>query len=213
MKKFWKFSIIALSSAAAALLAAAAIIWYSHHAVGSCTRFCYKDIEHVPFRETALLPGAAKIVPSGKPNLYFSARVVTAAKLFHAGKIKHILISGDNSRKNYDEPTDMKNALLALAVPETAMTLDYAGFRTLDSVVRAKTVFKKNRFTVITQPGHAERAVYIARKHDIDAIAFYADEPIRYKWLVERNRKREKLAWAAAWLDVNILFRKPKFEQ
>ena len=93
------------------------------------------------------------------------------------------------------------------------MTLDYAGFRTLDSVVRARTVFKKNKITVITQPGHAERAVYIARKNRIDAIGFYADEPLRFKWLVERNRKREKFACVAAWLDVNLLCRTPKFEQ
>ena len=213
MKKFWKISLISLISVIAAILSAAAIIWYCHHAIISCAEFCYSDIERVPFRETALLLGAAKRSPSGSPNLYFSARIETAAKLFHAGKIKHILISGDNSRKDYDEPTDMKNALLALAVPEAAMTLDYAGFRTLDSVVRAKKVFKKDEFTIITQPGHAERALYIARKYDIDAIAFYAAEPIRFKWLVERNRKREKFARVAAWLDVNILFRKPKFEQ
>ena len=213
MKKVWKISLISLGASAVAILLAAGMIWYCNHAVISCAEFCYSDIDSVPIRDTALLLGAAKVTPSGKPNLYFSARIETAAKLFHAGKIKHILISGDNSRKDYDEPGDMKNALLALAVPESAMTLDYAGFRTLDSVVRAKNVFNKNKITVITQPGHAERAVYIARKHNIDAIAFYAAEPIRYKWLVARNRKRETLARVAAWLDVNILCRQPKFEQ
>ena len=213
MKKFWKISLISLIAAAAIALLAAAMFAYCNYAVISCSDFCYGDIDRIPSRETALLLGTAQTTPSGKPNLYFIARIEAAVKLFHAGKIEHILISGDNSRSDYDEPTDMKNALLVLGVPESAMTLDYAGFRTLDSVVRAKTVFKKNKFTIITQPGHAERAVYIARKHDIDAIAFYADEPVRYKWLVERNRKREKLARVAAWIDVNILFRKPKFEQ
>lgn len=213
MKKFWKIFLISLGAAVAAVLLAAGMIWYCNHAVGGCREFCFSDVAIVPVRDTALLLGAAKVSPSGNPNLYFSARIETAAKLFHAGKIKHILISGDNSRKNYDEPTDMKNALLALAVPESAMTLDYAGFRTLDSVVRAKSVFNKDKITIITQAGHAERAVYIARKHGIDAIAFYAAEPIRYQWLVARNRKREKFARVAAWLDVNILCRKPKFEQ
>ena len=213
MKKFWKISLISLGAATAAVLSAAAVIWYCNCAVGSCRDLCFSDVDSIPARDTALLLGAAKVTPSGNPNLYFSARIETAAKLFHAGKIKHILISGDNSRKGYDEPTDMRNALLALNVPESAMTLDYAGFRTLDSVVRAKGVFKKDKITIITQTGHAERAVYIARKHGIDAIAFYAAEPIRYKWLVARNRKREKFARVAAWLDVNILCRKPKFEQ
>ena len=213
MKKFWKISLISIGAAAVAVLAAAAMVWYCNYAIGRCSDLCFSDVDSVPVRDAALLLGAAKVSPSGKPNLYFSARIETAAELFHAGKIKHILISGDNSRKDYDEPGDMKNALLALAVPESAMTLDYAGFRTLDSVVRAKNVFNKDKITIITQPGHAERAVYIARKHDIDAIAFYAAEPIRYKWLVARNRKREKFARVAAWLDVNILCRKPKFEQ
>ena len=213
MKKFWKIFLISLIAAAVIGLSAVVMIYCCEHAIISCKDFCYSDINSIPSNQTALLLGAARITRSGNPNLYFNARIESAAKLFHSGKIEHILISGDNSRPDYDEPTDMKNALLALGVPESAMTLDYAGFRTLDSVVRAKTVFKKNKFTIITQPGHAERAVYIARKHDIDATAFYADEPVRYKWLVARNRKREKFACVAAWLDVNLLCRTPKFEQ
>ena len=195
------------------LFAAGAVLWawYCNYAVMSCTGYCYSDINELPQSETALLLGAAKIAPSGNPNLYFAGRVEAAAKLFHSGKIKHILISGDNSRADYDEPTDMKNALIERVIPETAMTLDYAGFRTLDSVVRAKNVFGKNKFLVITQPRHAERAVYIARKHGIEATAFYATEPTRFPRLVERNRTREKFASITAWCDVNIFHRKPKF--
>ena len=107
----------------------------------------------------------------------------------------------------------MKNALIERGVPGSAMTLDYAGFRTLDSVVRAKNVFGKKKFLIITQIGHAERAVYIAGKHGIEATAFYAAEPEHFKWLIARNRKRENFARIAAWLDVNILCRKPKFEK
>ena len=213
MKKFWK--IVLWITIPAVIIAAGMVLlaWYCNYTVKSCATYCYSDINSVPQAETALLLGAAKITPNGVPNLYFAGRIEAAAKLFHAGKIKHILISGDNSRKDYDESTDMKNALIERGVPEAAMTLDYAGFRTLDSVVRAKNVFGKKKFLVITQTGHAERAVYIARKHGIDATAFYAAEPTHLQWLVKRNRKREKFARIAAWCDVNILCRKPKFEK
>ena len=213
MKKIKKFLLWAVVSAAILAAAGGALVWYCNHTVRSCAKYCYRDVNELPETGTALLLGAAKITPGGVPNLYFAGRIEAAAALFKAGKIKHILISGDNSRKDYDEPTDMKNALLAHGIPETAITLDYAGFRTLDSVVRAKNVFGKEKFLIITQPGHAERAVYIARKHGIEATAFYAAEPVDYPWLLKRNRSREKFACIAAWLDVNILCRKPKFEK
>jgi SanA protein len=211
MKKFWKITLWTTVSVIIIIAGAAAFAAYCCYSVTECKRYCENDINKITGPETALLLGTAKITPNGVPNLYFQERIKTAAELYHAGKIKHLLISGDNSRKDYDEPTDMKNALLEQGVPESAITLDYAGFRTLDSVVRAKNVFGKNAFLIITQPGHAERAVYIAREHGIDATACYAAEPLQYKWLIARNRKREKLAAIAAWLDVNILHRAPKF--
>ena len=205
--------VILWMSVSAAVLVTGTLLFaaYCNYVIMECRQYCYSNIESVPEADTALLPGAAKIAPSGNPNKYFAARIRTAAELFSAGKVKHFLISGDNSRKDYDEPTDMKNALLEYGVPETAMTLDYAGFRTLDSIVRAKNVFGKNEFLIITQPGHAERAVYIARKHNIKATAFYAPEPLQYPNVVKRNRRREKLACPAAWIDTNILNRQPKF--
>ena len=210
VKKFWK--IVLWITVPAVLLAAGAGIfaWYCNYTVKRCSEYCYDDTNKLPQSETALLLGAAKITPNGVPNLYFAGRIEAAAKLFHAGKIKHILISGDNSRKDYDEPTDMKNALIERGVPGSAMTLDYAGFRTLDSIVRCKEIFSCDKITVISQRFHAERALYIADKYGIDAIAFAAaDTP--WKWLNERNWKREKYARTAAWLDLNILFRSPRY--
>ena len=195
------------------LLGVVLFIVYCNYAIMSYSRYCYSDIEQLPEMEVALLLGTAQTNRWGNPNQYFLGRIEATVKLFNAGKIKHILISGDNSRQDYDEPTAMKNALLKHGVPESVMTLDYAGFRTLDSVVRAKNVFGKDKYLVITQAHHAERAVYIARKHGIEATAFYAKEPTQYKWLVQRNRRREILARVAAWLDINILARKPKFEK
>ena len=186
-------------------------VCYCNYVVRSCGEYCYSDVEKLPVSETALVPGTAKTTAGGWPNLYFEGRVEAAAKLYHAGKIKSILLSGDNSRKDYDEPTDMKNALIDRGVPENVITLDYAGFRTLDTVVRAKNVFGKTEFLVITQWGHAERSVYLARKHGVKAYGFYAEEPNHIPWLVKKNRSREVLAAVAAWLDVNILNKQPKF--
>lgn len=213
MKKSWKIILWITAVAATGAISAAAFGIYCNYTINKCERFCYQDIADLPEEETGLLPGTAKSTANGVPNLFFLARVEAAAELFHAGKIRHILISGDNSRKDYDEPTDMKNELIARGVPESAITLDYAGFRTLDSVVRAKNVFNKQKFTVITQPGQAERAIYIARKHGIEAIGFYAREPLGHPWVVTRYRQREKCACIAAYIDVNILHRKPKFEK
>ena len=213
MKKIWKIIKKFAIPCAIMVLGAILFIVYCTNAILSFSQYCYSDLDKLPETETALLLGTAKTNKWGNPNLYFLGRIEAAAKLFHAGKIKYILISGDNSRKDYDEPTAMKNSLLERGVPESAMTLDYAGFRTLDSVVRAKNVFGKAQYLVITQVQHAERAVYLARKHGIEATAFYAKEPTEFKWLVRRNRQREILARIAAWLDVNILERKPKFEQ
>jgi SanA protein len=89
--------------------------------------------------------------------------------------------------------------------------LDYAGFRTLDTVVRAKNVFGKNKFLVITQWGHAERSVYLARKHGVEAYGFYAAEPNHIPWLVKKNRSREVLAAVAAEAGVELLAAKPKY--
>ena len=211
MKNYKRIILLSVSGIFLVIIAGLSFAFYCNCIIQKSDQYCYSTVESLPFCETGLVLGASKKTASGKPNLYYTGRVEAAAKLFHAGKIRNVLVSGDNGRKGYDEPTDIKNSLIELGIPESAIVLDYAGFRTLDSIVRAKNVFGKKSFTVITQKGHAERAIYIARKKDIEAIGFYAEEPVRYKWLIERNRKREKLAWIAAWLDVNILNRSPKF--
>ena len=104
----------------------------------------------------------------------------------------------------------MKQALLEKGVPESAMTLDYAGFRTLDSIVRAKEVFQLENCLIITQQYHAVRALYIARKIDLQAIAFAAED-IEIKSVRQKNHLREKFARILAWLDMNILHTAPKF--
>jgi SanA protein len=170
----------------------------------------YTDIEKIPANDVGLLLGANKKSRRGNINLYFANRIDAAVNLFRAGKIKHIIVSGDNHIKEYDEPTDMKNSLVALGVPDSCITLDYAGFRTLDSVVRCKDIFGQKKVTVISQEFHNQRAVFIAKYYGIDAVGFNAkDVPSKYS---VRTMLREYFARLKAVLDLYVLKTDPKFQ-
>ena len=172
----------------------------------------FEKTENVPVYETALLMGAAEYTRSGRANLYFHNRIDAALELYRTGRVKQIIISGDNSRKNYNEPADMKKALIAGGIPAEALTLDYAGFRTLDSVARAKNLFGKDKILIITQKYHAFRALYLAEKYNIEAAAFAAAD-VNYRAVKTKNHFREKLARVKAVLDINVFKTKPKFEK
>lgn len=168
----------------------------------------YDDLDKIPENEVGLLLGTSPKLKNGKNNLYFDHRITAAIKLYKAGKIKYILISGDNRRRNYNEPEYMKKALIQGGVPEEAIYLDYAGFRTLDSVVRAKKVFGQNRITVISQKFHNARAVYIARKNGMEAIGFNAQDVDTYSGL--KTQIRESLARVKVFLDL-FTRKQPRF--
>jgi len=162
----------------------------------------------IPKNKVGVVLGTTKLLSNGNVNLYYKYRLRAAIELFKKGKITHILVSGDNSTKTYDEPTDFKDDLIRAGIPESRIYLDYAGFRTLDSMVRAKEVFGQDEFTVISQKFHNERAVYLAEHFDIKAIAFNAkDVSGRYGLRVQL---REYLARVKVFVDV--LFNvQPKF--
>ena len=134
----------------------------------------YSNVEEIPANRVGLVLGTSPTVKSGKSNYYFIHRINACVRLYKAKKISKILVSGDNHTKEYDEPTCMKEALMAQGIPEKDIILDYAGFRTLDSIIRAKEVFGQSKFTIISQQFHNERAVYLALANDINAIAFNA---------------------------------------
>lgn len=134
----------------------------------------YSDVSSIPHNKVALLLGTNPLNRLGKPNTYFTNRIKTAASLFHAGKIDYIIASGDNHVKEYDEPTAMRDSLMAQGVPEDRIILDFAGFRTLDSVVRAKEVFGCDSITIISQEDHNARALYLAESNGIEAVAMSA---------------------------------------
>lgn len=144
--------------------------------VGNAKGKVYNNVNEVPYREYGLLLGTSPEARFGGVNSYFVYRIEATAKLYKAGKIKYILISGDNNSMGYDEPKFMKSALLKQGVPEEAILCDGKGFRTLDSVVRAKEVFGLKNYTVISQEFHNERAIYLAETYGIDAIGFNAQK-------------------------------------
>ncbi|MEK7782037.1 MAG: ElyC/SanA/YdcF family protein [Verrucomicrobiota bacterium] len=169
----------------------------------------FRSVETIPTNDVALVLGTSKKTARGNPNLHFTQRIKAAAALFKSGKVRHLIVSGDNSVKHYDEPTDMHDALVAAGVPTNAITCDYAGFRTLDSVVRAKTVFGLTNFTIVTEQFHCPRAVWIAQRHGLDAVAFAAPD-LSARWSA-RVKVRETLARTLCALDLYVLNRQPKF--
>lgn len=163
----------------------------------------YDSIDAIPKNKVGLLLGTGKYAASGNINLFYKYRIDAVVKLYKAGKIEYILVSGDNSRKDYDEPTDFKKDLIAKGIPEDRIFLDYAGFRTLDSIVRAKEVFGQTSITIISQKFHNQRAIYIAKQFGIDAIGFNAKD-------VYNSHFREYLARSKASLDL-VFNVQPKF--
>ena len=162
----------------------------------------YDDAHAIPFNRVGVLLGTSPVGRYGNANPFYTNRIHACAELYKAGKIQRVLISGDNSRKEYDEPTWTKEDLIKLGIPDSAIYLDYAGFRTLDSMVRAKEVFGLNAFTIISQPFHNERALYITSHKDIDAIAFNAGDVRLRRWQL-RMTVREWLARTKAVLDIH----------
>jgi SanA protein len=169
----------------------------------------YSKIDAIPTKKVALLLGTAKYLRHGRINRYFKYRIDAAVQLYKAGKIKHILASGANHTRHYNEPKEMKKALMAQGVPKEAITLDYAGFRTLDSVIRCKEIFSQTDIIVVSQPFHNKRALFISDFYGIKAIGFNArDVPLRHDL---KTPLREILARSKAVLDLYVLGTQPKY--
>lgn len=167
--------------------------------------YIYQNISTVPANDVALVLGTGPFTAKGHPNLHFTVRVNAAAKLYKSGKTKHLLLSGDNHIRGYDEPTEMKNALLKLGVPDAAMTLDYAGLRTLDSMERARKIFGQTNLTLITEEFHAARSIFLARHFGIHAVVCCAEQlPPEWNYTVDI---RETIARVLAVFDVYVWHR------
>ncbi len=185
-------------------------LFLSNYWINSNTKTqLYTDVNEIPFRKVGLVLGASKKTIRGTNNFYFSYRIQAAYELFKAHKVQYLLVSGDNHIKGYDEPSDMREALIALGVPDSCIVLDYAGFRTLDSVVRCNEVFGEDSITIISQEFHNQRALFIANKNNIQAIGFNVkDVNQNYSF---KTRLREYFARVKCVLDIYVLYTSPKF--
>jgi len=170
----------------------------------------YTEIKDLPQKKAALLLGTAKYVAKGKKNYFYVYRIRAAVALWKAGKIKAILVSGDNETKYYNETARMQKDLIKAGVPKEYISLDYAGFRTLDSVVRAEAVFDLEDYIIVSQKFHLERALFIAKAKGQKVIGFAAKD-IEGTKAANKMMLREFLARGKAFLDVYILGTEPKF--
>jgi SanA protein len=182
----------------------AAIITCNLWVIMSTQSRVFYEINSLPFHNDGLVLATGKLIERGRINQHFVRRVDAAAVLYHAGKVKRLILSGD---KQHDEPMELKRALLERGVPESAMVLDNYGLRTLDSVVRARDVFKCKNLTIISERFHDFRALFLSRYYGIDAVA-YAPKALPFRWMI-RSTLRESLARVKAVLDLYILKTKP----
>lgn len=183
------------------------IIVYSSVSLFS-KRYMYSSVEKIPYNDVALVLGTSKYLHNGQINMYFQFRMEAAYELYKSGKVKYVLVSGDNRYKSYNEPRQMRIDLIKLGVDKDHIFLDFAGFRTRDSIIRANKVFDLTNFTIVSQPFHNERAILIARQKNINAIAYNAHN-VRKLYRI-RQFPREFAARVLMFIDI-ILNKPPKF--
>lgn len=167
----------------------------------------FSETKDIPQTYTALVLGTSHKVMGGNENLYFKYRIEAAAQLYHAGTVTKILLSGDNGTLQYNEPREMRKALIKLNVPDSCIVLDYAGFRTYDSVVRSKEVFGQDSIIIVSQMFHLQRALFIANNKDLVAYGYIAVDPGQSI----KTHLREYPARVSAFIDCYILHTKPKY--
>lgn len=190
-KRYWAILLLLI----AVFFMVAPNIW-----IASKSDYTYTDAHSVPRKKVGLLLGTSKNLRNGRINYYYRYRIKAAVELFQAGRIRYILISGDNGSKNYNEPVMMMNDLVSQGIPQNRIYLDFAGFRTLDSMVRCKEVFHEDDIVVISQQFHNERAISIAHWLGMKAIGYNAkDIKGRGGRFV---RIREKLARIKVLIDI-----------
>jgi len=184
-------------------------VYFSNKAIDNAAKGkLFSDVKVIPYNKTGLLLGTAKFLHGGTVNPYYRYRIDATVELLNARKITYLVISGDNSRKDYNEPGMMKQDLVNAGIDSNLVFLDYAGFRTFDSMVRLREIFSQHSVTVISQQFHNERALYIAARESITAIGFNAKDV--NKKMGFRTQLREKFARVKVFLDY-LTGKEPKF--
>jgi SanA protein len=189
---------VVLGLGALALLVAL-LAWFAERRLEALADSCLSsELSRLPGTDVALVLGAAPIGPEGGPNRYFEYRLDAAAALWRAGKVKYLLVSGDNRQPDYDEPTAMRDGLIKRGVPAKAIYRDFAGLRTWDSVLRAQSVFGQQRLIIVSQRFHLSRAIFLARETGIEACGFEARDVDR-PYSVFTTLRRYPSALRAYW--------------
>lgn len=189
-------------------LAGVALIAYANiTAVWASRGRIFTQVQDVPQTKVALVFGTTDRV-NGRENLYFRYRIEAAVELWNAGRIETLIVSGDNQSRFYNEPERMRRALIQRGIPANRIVCDYAGLRTLDSVVRAKEIFGADPILLISQRFQNERAIYLAKANGIQAYGYNAKDVDTQGGL--RTKIREIGARVKMWLDVNFLNTRPR---
>jgi SanA protein len=183
-------------------------VWYTNYAATRAGKgVLFDDVSDVPKQRAGLVFGCSQKLGT-RDNLYFKYRIQAASELWHAGKVGFLIVSGDNRAKNYNEPVAMRKALVKAGVPFDKIVCDYAGLRTLDSVVRAKKIFGLTEVTFVSQKFQNERAAYIAKANGMKVFGYNARDVEGYA--ARKTEDREVLARVKMWLDVNITNKQPR---
>jgi len=187
------------------LLAVLLIFFAQWRTVSVSSSFIYDDINTIPAQKVWLVLGTSKYITDGRQNGFYVYRLSAILELYNTGKIEYIIVSGDNATPQYNEPDTMKRDLIEAWVPEDKIFADYAGFRTLDSIVRAEDIFSQMSFIVVSQRFHLERAIYIAQSKGLTVYGYPAlDVPVRMSpkvWIRERLARVKMLLDDILWID------------
>ena len=171
---YWLVRVVAV------VLMAGALAWFAERRLDRAAEAkSFTDVGKVPATDVALVLGTSAIGPEGGPNRYFVYRLDAAAALYKAGKVKYFIVSGAREPHN-DEPTAMRDGLVARGVPADVIYRDFNGDRTLDSIARARRVYGQTRLIIVSQRFHLARALFLALHEGIDAKGFEArdvDQP------------------------------------
>lgn len=170
--------------------------------------YIYKDLKNLPHRQVGVVLGTAKYYRTGIINQYYLYRIQGALNAYNSDKMDYLLLSGDNTLKSYNEPMTMRRDLITQGIPAADIVLDFAGFRTFDSIIRTRKIFNTNNFTIITQRFHCERALFIALNMGIQAQCYAVPSP---KNMLSSVRVREIIARIGALADLYVLKRELRF--
>lgn len=200
MKKFLRIllwlAIVALSGLLFVFLINLQVSSYSKDKI-------YRSAEIVPSEDRIAIVLGAKVWDDGSLSHALLDRVTTAVELYKAGKVKKLLMSGDNPTQAYDEPTAMKAEAIRQGVPENDVVLDFAGRRTYDTCYRAKEIFEIKKAIIVSQEFHLARSIYLCQNMEIDSIGIVAN---RRNYLAENYWAfREFFSVASAWFEMNFI--------